>query len=64
MHLCRDKYMTKRLCKIGLKPDSWVNANIARKHIDTDLLKTEASKGCNNYLSDLKSECKNGTKLL
>jgi hypothetical protein len=60
--------MTKRLCKIGLKPDSWMNflsSDInSRKHIDTDLLKTEASKGCNNYLSDLKSECKNGTKLL
>ena len=29
---------------------------------DTDLLKTEASKGCNYYLSDLKSECNNGIK--
>jgi hypothetical protein len=37
---------------------------MAQTYIDTDLLKTEASKGCNYYLSDLKSECNNGTKLL
>ena len=26
--------------------------------------KTDASKGCNYYLSDLKSDCNNGIKLL
>ena len=40
------------------------NASIARKYIDTDLLKTEANKGGNYYLSDFKSQCNNGTQLL
>jgi hypothetical protein len=39
------------------------NENIAQTHIDTES-KTDAIKGRNYYLSDLKSDCNNGIKLL
>jgi hypothetical protein len=39
------------------------NENIAQTHIDTKS-KTDAIKGRNYYLSDLKSDCNNGIKLL